>query len=83
MVQVSAPYNRIISTEARKNASLVSLQILDFHIKCSLLQADQASALQMLKSFLPSLIYDPRHSKSSTLFRDVPIKVRISFPVDS
>ena len=83
MVQVSAPYNRILSTEARKNDSLVSLPILNFHIRCSLLQADQASALQMLKSFLPSLIYDPRHSKSSTLFRDVPFKVRISFAVDS
>ena len=32
MVQVSAPYNRILSTEARKNASLVTLEILDFHI---------------------------------------------------
>ena len=83
MVQVSAPYNRILSTEARKNTNLVSLQILDFHIRCSLLQADQASALRMLKSFLPSLMNDPRHSKSSALFRDVPFKVRISFPVDS
>ena len=32
MVQVSAPYNRILSTEARNNASLVTLEILDFHI---------------------------------------------------
>ena len=59
MVQVSAPYIRILSTKAWKNASLVSLEILDFH--CSLLQADQASALWMLKSFLLSLIYDPRY----------------------
>ena len=82
MVQVSAPYNRILCTEARKNASLVSLEI-DFHIRCSLLQADQASALRMLKSFYLSLIYDPRYSKLSTVFRDDPFKVYISFPVDS
>ena len=74
MVQVSAPYNRILSTEARKNASLVSLEILDFHITCCLLQADQASALRMLKLFYLSLIYDPRYSKSSTVFRDEPFK---------
>ena len=36
VVQVSAPYNKILSTEVRKNASLVSLEILDFHIRCSL-----------------------------------------------
>ena len=57
MVQVSAPYNRILSTEARKNASLVSLAISDFNIKCSLFQADQASTLRMLKSFLLSDIW--------------------------
>ena len=83
MVQVSAPYNRILYTEARKNASLVSLEILDFHIRCSLLQADQASALPVLKPFSLSLIYDPRYLKSSTVFRDVPFKVWISFLVDS
>ena len=83
MVQVWAPYNRILYTEARKNASLVSLEILDFHIRCSLLQADQASALRVLKPFSLSLIYDPRYLKSSTVFRDVPFKVWISFLVDS
>ena len=82
MVQVSAPYNRILSTEAQKNVSLVSLEILDFHIRCSFLQADQVSALRMLKSFLLSLINDPKYLKSSTVFRDVPFKVWISFQVD-
>ena len=75
MVQVSAPYNRILSTEAQKNANLVSLEILDFYIRCRLLHADQASALRILKSFLLSLIYDPRYLKLSTVFRDVQLKV--------
>ena len=75
MVQVSARYDRILSTEAQKNASLVSLEILDFHIKCSLLQADLTSALWMLKSFLLSLIHDCRYIKLSAVFRDVPLKV--------
>ena len=79
MFQVSALHNRILSTEARKNASLVSLEILDFHSRCSLLEADQASALRMLKSFLLSLIYDPRYLKSSTVFRDVHLRFEYHF----
>ena len=79
MFQVSAPYNRILSTGARKNASLVSLEILDFHIRCSLLQADQASALRMLKSLLQSLIYNPRYLKSSTVFIDVHLRCEYHF----
>ena len=84
-VPVSLPYKRILSTHALKKSSLVFLEIFDCQIMCSLLQAFQAWALRVRKSFLLSATKEPRYLKSSTSLSCVPSLERIeaghSFPL--
>lgn len=63
--------------QALKKASLVFLDILDCQMLCSLLQAFQAWALRVRKSFLLSATNEPRYLKSDTSLSCVPSLARI------
>ena len=83
-VHVSLPYKTIFSTHALKKSSLVFVEVFDCQRMCSLLQAFQAWALRVRKSFMLSATEEPRYLKSSTSLSCVPSLERIeaghSFP---